>query len=381
MMIYLDNSATTKPYKDVLDTMTKVASDYFANPSSIHSLGGRSEQLLEKTRQQAAALLKVKERSLFFTSGGTEANNLAIKGVARQFEHRGQHLITSQSEHASVNAAFLQLEKQGFEVTQLPLDKDGRFSISDLKGALREDTILVSLIHVNNEMGTIQPIEEAADLLKDLPKTLLHVDHVQGLTKVPLDLNHPGIDLCSMSGHKIHGPKGIGLLYKREGLLLAPLLSGGSQEYEQRAGTENLPAAAGMVKALRMTLDKQRTEASRLNNMKETIIDRLGRESGIIINTPGSGSAPHIVNLTVRGLRAEVLIHALEESDIYISTKSACSSKEAGASPVLMSTGMEAADAEQAVRISLSYMNTDEEISRFSKVFINKINELRAVMR
>jgi len=327
-MIYLDNSATTKPYPEVIDTYRIASEQFFANPSSIHQLGGRSEDLLNKSREQAAALLHVKPHEVIFTSGGTEGNNFAIKGTALGFPERGKHLITTKVEHPASLRAFEQLEKLGFEVTYLNVDRYGRVSVDDVKNALRDETLLVSIIHVNNELGTIQPIKEIGKLLKNRPKTLFHVDHVQGFTKVPLNFHEDGIDLCTISGHKIHGPKGTGILYKREGIMLSPLLAGGGQEFGFRSGTENLPAIAAVVKAMRLSTERGRNGgSSQMRMLTYHIRETLESHPRIIFNTPKEDAAPHILNMTVKGIRSEVLIHALDTQGIYVSTKSACSSK------------------------------------------------------
>jgi cysteine desulfurase len=379
-MIYLDNSATTKPYPEVIETYKIASEQFFANPSSIHKLGGRSEDLLNKSRQLAADLLGVKPHEIIFTSGGTEGNNFAIKGTALGFPDRGKHLITTKVEHPASLRAFEQLEALGFNVTYLDVDRDGRISVDDLKAALRDDTLLVSIIHVNNELGTIQPVEEIGQLLKKRPKTLFHIDHVQGYTKVPLDFREAGIDLCTISGHKIHGPKGTGILYKRESIKLSPLLAGGGQEHGFRSGTENLPAIAALVKAMRMTKERSQAGIKKMETLTKTIRKTLEKHPRVIINTPEIGSAPHILNLAVRGIRSEVLVHALDKDEIYISTKSACSSKENEASPVLLATGMAEEDARHSVRISLAFDNTEEEIESFLETFMKKVDHLEKVM-
>ncbi|WP_085523088.1 cysteine desulfurase family protein [Tuberibacillus sp. Marseille-P3662] len=379
-MIYLDNSATTKPYPEVLDTFRQVSEQFFANPSSLHSLGGQSENLLKKARQQAAGLLNVKDSEIMFTSGGTEGNNAAIKGSALTFGHRGRHVITSTVEHSASYESFRQLEQLGFDVTYLPVDDEGRISLEQFQQSLRDDTILVSLIHVNNELGTIQPVMDIANILKSYPKTLLHIDHVQGIGKVPLDLNHEGIDFCTISGHKFHGLKGTGILYVKDGVNLSSLLSGGGQEMGRRAGTENLAGIVALTKALRITLEHFRTDLSSMQQMLMKIRAHYTNRSVVQINTPEEGAAPHILNITVKGIKAEVLIHALEDHDIYISTKSACSSQEMGASRILLASGLNNDDANQAVRISLSYNNTMADMDQFLTVMDDKIAQLQEVM-
>ncbi|TGA99239.1 cysteine desulfurase [Sporolactobacillus shoreae] len=380
-MIYLDNSATTKPYSEAMDTYRTVSEQFFANPSSIHSLGGKSESLLSKSREQVARLLGVDDGEIVFTSGGTEGNNLAIKGAALAYRSRGRHLITTCVEHASSMNAFRQLEEMGFEVTYLPVDHDGRISFEDFKKAYRKDTILVSIMHVNNEVGTIQPVREIGEFLKTKPTTVFHVDHVQGFAKVPLQLKNSGIDLCTISGHKFHGPKGTGILYVRQGTVIAPLLSGGGQEGERRSGTENLPGIAGMVRALRMTLEHEKDGIAHLSDLQAQLRKGLSGIENAVIHTPVSGAAPHIVNVSLKGIRSEVLVHALEKDEIYVSTKSACSSKDSGASDILMAMGIPEEEAAQAIRISTAFENTNEEIAAFLSALAENVQQLKTVMR
>ncbi|MFT8390793.1 MAG: cysteine desulfurase family protein [Sporolactobacillus sp.] len=379
-MIYFDNSATTKPYAEVLDTYRTVSEHYFANPSSLHALGGKSEALLTQSRRQAAALLAVDPQAIIFTSGGTEGNNLAIKGTALAYQHRGKHIITTAIEHASVHEAFKQLEALGFEVTYLPVDGFGRLSFDDFKKAYRKDTILVSIMHVNNEVGTVQPVRQIGAFLRQQPTTIFHVDHVQGFTKVPLELAGSGIDLCTISGHKIHGPKGTGLLFARQGILLSPLLSGGGQESGYRSGTENLPAICALVRAMRMTREKQEQGIAHLAELQQKLFTGLAAIDGAVIHTPREQMAPHIVNVSFRGIKAEVLVHALEEQQIYVSTKSACASKDSEASGVLMAMGVARTEAAQAIRVSLAYENTDEEVSTFLSALRQTVADLKRVM-
>ncbi|MBM7658876.1 cysteine desulfurase family protein [Sporolactobacillus spathodeae] len=380
-MIYLDNSATTKPYPEVLETYRKVSEQYFANPSSLHSLGGKSEALLAQSRQQASSLIGVDPKEVIFTSGGTEGNNLAIKGAAFAYRNRGKHLITTDVEHASAHNAFHQLEELGFEVTYLPVDREGRVSFQDFQEAFRKDTILVSIMHVNNEVGTIQPVNQIGDFLKQYPTTVFHVDHVQGFTKVPLSLAKSGIDLCTISGHKIHGPKGTGLLYVRQGTMLSPLFSGGGQEAGHRSGTENLPGICAMVRAMRMTREKEEEGIAHLMQLRDRLFSGLSAIQDAVIHTPREGASPHIVNVSFRGIKSEVLVHALEKKSIYVSTKSACSSKDNGASTVLLGMGIPEDEAGQAIRISMAYENTMDELATFLDVLRQTVNDLKIVMR
>ncbi|NSL51307.1 cysteine desulfurase family protein [Calidifontibacillus erzurumensis] len=382
-MIYFDNSATTKPYKEVVEAYLKVSEKYFGNPSSLHSLGSEAEKLLSQSRILASSLLGVKPSEVIFTSGGTEGNNAAIKGVAIEYRNRGKHLITSAVEHPSVLEAFKQLESLGYDVTYLDVDKKGRISIEQLKNSLRDDTILVSLIHVNNELGAIQPIIEVGQLLKKYPKILFHVDHVQGITKVPLSLKNSGIDLCTISGHKFHALKGTGLLYIREGIKLAPLLSGGGQEMSIRSGTENTPGIVAMTKALRLAFEKANSGGiEHLWQLKERLSEGLKKIDGVIINTPEEKekAAPHIINFSVLNMKPEVLIQDLSKHHIYVSSQSACSSKLSKPSRVLMACGLGEERAKSAIRVSFSYDNTIEEVDQFLDILTNSISNLQKVM-
>jgi cysteine desulfurase len=377
-LIYFDNSATTKPYKEVLDAFLTVSTNYFGNPSSIHQLGSEAERLLTQSRTVVANLLNVKQSEIVFTSGGTEGNNLAIKGIAMKHRNRGKHIITSQGEHPSVLEACKQLEHVGFDVTYLPLNEQGVIEIESLKEALREDTILVSFLHVNNEIGSIQPIREIGQLLKKYPKVFFHVDHVQGIGKVPLLLQD--VDLCTISGHKFHSVKGTGILYIRNGVKLDSLLSGGQQESSVRSGTENLPGIVAMTKALRMTLEKSKNELTHIASLHRELRTFLEGLEYVHINSPING-APHILNVSFIGLKPEVLVHAFEEKGIYVSTKSACSSKQKEVSRILLALGLNEKIAESAIRISLSFENTKEEVENFKRVVKEIVPNLYEVMR
>ena len=380
-MIYFDNSATTKPYPEALQSYVTVAGKYFGNPSSIHSLGGESERLLTQSRTIAAQLLRVKPSEIVFTSGGTEGNNLAIKGIAMRNRSRGKHMITTNIEHASVFEAYKQLENLGFDVTYLPVNENGVVSVEDVKRALRDDTILVSMIHVNNETGAIQPVSEVGKLLANYPKVRFHVDHVQGIGKVPLDLYESHIDLCTISGHKFHSVKGTGILYIRDGVRLDPVLSGGGQELRYRSGTENLPGIVAMIKALRMTLEKQSENTKHLRELKEELIRMFSDMKDVTINTPKEQTAPHILNVSFVGLKPEVVVHALEERGVYVSTKSACSSRANEVSHVLLGMGLPHEVAESAIRISLTAENTMDEVKQFEGIIKETLPKLYEVMR
>ncbi|WP_027409638.1 cysteine desulfurase family protein [Anoxybacteroides tepidamans] len=380
-MIYLDNSATTKPFPEVVESFVTVATKYFGNPSSLHELGMKAERLLEQSREQTAALLGVKTNEIIFTSGGTEANNFAIKGVALQYRRRGNHIITTAIEHPSVAEPCKQLEELGFEVTYLPVNEKGRVDVEELARMIRDDTILVSVMHVNNEVGSIQPIEQIGQLLTRYPKTIFHVDHVQGIGKVPLDLKKAHVDLCTMSAHKFHGLRGAGILYVRDGVRISPLLAGGGQELQLRSGTENVAAIVAMTKALRLSLEAYKRKLPHLLAMKERWMNELNEIADIQLNTPSDCSAPHIINFSLNGLKSEVFVHELAKQQIFVSTTSACSSKRRAPSKTLLAMGMESKKAESAIRISLSYENTMEEISVAVRSIKQALKKLKEVTR
>jgi cysteine desulfurase len=378
-MIYLDNSATTKPYQEVVETYAKVASTYFGNPSSLHSLGMQAEGLVTESRSRIANVLGVKAKEIIFTSGGTEGNNIAIKGTAWAKKNRGKHLITSQVEHASVTEAFTQLEQEGFEVTYLPVDHEGRIDVFELEAAIRPDTTLVSIIHVNNETGTIQPINEIGKLLEKFPHLLFHVDHVQGITKVPLNIRESGIDLCSCSAHKFHGMKGNGFLFVREGVRVDSLFHGGEQENQLRAGTENVAGIVSMAKALRIASEQER-HYKKLVSLREVLITQLKTIEGVVINSPENHAAPHIVNFSIPKTKPEVVVQSLTAKEVYVSTKSACSSKLSAPSRVLSAMGLSEERASSGIRVSFSYETTKQEVDQFIKELKVIIPELREVI-
>lgn len=380
-MIYFDNSATTKPYREILDSFTKVSLDYFGNPSSLHNLGVQAENLLSRARNQTAELLNVKPAEILFTSGGTESNNLAIKGTAMKYRSRGKHIITTNIEHASVYAAMEQLAELGFEISYVKVNSKGIIELENLEKAIRPDTILVSVIHVNNEVGTVQPIKEIGRLLEEHPKVMFHVDHVQGVAKVPLDLHDCRIDFCSFSGHKFHGLKGTGALYMREGVSISPLLSGGSQELRVRSGTENVAGMVAMSKALRFSLEKHQQQLPNMLKIHDYLRKELSNITGVTIHTPTEQIAPHILNFSVKGFKAEVFVHFLEQKGIFISTTSACSSKKKAISKTLLAMGIPDEVAESAVRVSLSYESTMQEAETFIAAVSIAIKQLGEVMK
>ncbi|MGD6802587.1 cysteine desulfurase family protein [Rossellomorea aquimaris] len=365
-MIYFDNSATTKPYKEVIHAFTKVNEDYFANPSSIHALGGKVESLISKSRKQVAGLLGIKETEVFFTSGGTESNNLALKGTALQYRNRGRHIITSVIEHPSILETCGQLERLGYTITYLPVDSTGCVKVEDVVDAIKDETILVSIMHVNNEVGSIQPIEEIGNALHAFPKIIFHVDHIQGLGKVPLSFYESRVNLCSISGHKIHGLKGTGMLYIQEGLEISPLLSGGEQERKIRSGTENTGGIVSFAKALRLHFESRGKELAKMQRLNSYLRDQLKVIEGITIHSP-EAAAPHILNFSVQDIRGEILVHALEEFDIFVSTTSACSSKKNVPSRTLLGMGVAENLLDTSIRVSFSFENTIEEVDSLCK--------------
>jgi cysteine desulfurase len=380
-LIYFDNSATTRPYKEVVETFQEVTTNYFGNPSSIHSLGQQAEKLIQKSRQIVADILNVRDEEVFFTSGGTEGNNIAIKGCALQYKSRGNHIITSKTEHASVIETCKQLESFGFDVTYLDVNNEGQVSIEDLKNSIKDSTILVSLMHVNNEVGTVQPIMEIGNYLNQFPKIIFHVDNVQGIGKVPLNLRKANIDLCTLSGHKFHGIKGSGVLFVKNGIKLEPLITGGMQEGKIRSGTENVAGIVSLAKALRVSNEKYTMHVEQLQEMKNELVKYLSSCEDVIINTPIMNSAPHIINFSLPGIKPEAFVHELGKNKVYVSTRSACSSKKADVSHVLSSMGFDKTISGSSIRISLSYGNSYEEIIKFKEIFNNSLKQFKQLMR
>jgi len=357
--------------------MTEVMQKYYANPSSTHRLGLLSQQLITRARTAAAHLLRVHPTELIFTSGGSESNNLAIKGAAHFYRSRGAHLITSQIEHPSVEQCFKNLEKTGCQVTYLPVNSTGHIDVQQLRSNIREDTILVSLMHVNNETGSIQPIQEAGNLLQEYPKIIFHVDAIQSAGKIRLDPIASHIDLLSISAHKFQGPKGSGLLYCRKGLRLEPQITGGGQEGGFRSGTENASAIVGLVKAMRLALETQEQSAAVMYRLRNILIQGLSAMPLVTINGSEDSTlmAPHIVNLSLIGMKSEAVVHALEEFDIYVSTKSACASGENTPSKVLSAMGMDHNRASSGMRISISAAQLEQDMHYFLDKFSHVLSK------
>lgn len=362
MFVYLDNSATTKPYDKVTETMADCMKNCFGNPSSLHRLGIAAEKEMKAARKAVANVLHVKEEEIYFTSGGTESDNTAIFGAAQARKRKGKKIITSKIEHPAVLEACRFLEqKEGFHVVYIGVDQNGKLNLEQLADEMNEETILVTIMHVNNELGTIQPISEIGTLKRE--NTLFHTDAVQSFGKERLNLDSSFIDLLSLSGHKIHGPKGIGALYVNREIHIPPFVYGGGQEKGFRSGTENVPAIVGLGSASQISLDdfeRKRTHVMQIrNHLLEGIKEAI---PNIRINSPeGDGCSPYILNISFLGCRAEVLLHSLEQKEIYVSTGSACSSKKKG-SHVLRAVGLSDEAMEGAVRFSFSEDNTIEQM-------------------
>lgn len=390
-LIYLDNSATTMCYPEVAALMTKLLCEDYGNPSSMHAMGFQAERVLRTAREQIARTLKCREGEILFTSGGTESDNLALFGAARAYGRQGRHIITTSVEHPAVSEAAAALEREGFEVTYLPVDEAGIVRLSDVEAALRDDTILVSVMQVNNEIGSVQPIEEIGQLVKRRSdKILFHVDAVQGYGKVPLSLSAAKIDLMSVSSHKIHGPKGAGFLYVKRGVRLIPLLYGGGHQGGLRSGTENVAGYAGLGLAAEMIFSGMEEKTSRMRMLTKRLrdgvcagLDDVTVPGEVLASAPDDEKvkAPHILPLTVRGVRAEVLLHALEDHDICVSAGSACSTHHVQTSPVLKAIGLSEEDAASTVRASLSEFTTEEEIDAAVGTLCEVVPALRRFQR
>lgn len=366
MECYLDNSATTRCTKSVAQVMTEVMCGAYGNPSSLHHKGVEAERYVREARETIAKTLKCTPKEIFFTSGGTESDNLAIRGAAYANARQGRHLITTSVEHPAVLNTMQYLEQQGYEVTYLPVDEYGRVRLSDIEAAIRPDTILVSMMHTNNEIGALEPIAEAGELIKRVnPNTLFHVDAVQGYGKSRIYVKRMKIDMLSVSAHKIHGPKGIGFLYVGDRVKIRPIVFGGGQERGLRSGTENVPAIAGMAQAAEEIYQNLDKDVERMYGLRARLEDGIRRLENVRFNTlPGRESAPHVLSVSFAGVRSEVLLHALEDKGIYVSAGSACASNhpETSGSATLRAIGLEKELLNSTIRFSLSAFTTEEEI-------------------
>ena len=383
MEAYLDNSATTRCAKEATELMMELLWQDYGNPSSMHHMGVIAENYMEEARKTIARTLKVQEKEIFFTSGGTESNNLAILGGAEANRRAGMHVITTAIEHASVANPFARLAENGYEVTYLPVNEFGEISIDELKSALREDTILVSLMQVNNEIGAVEPIEEAGRIIKQYnPKILFHVDAIQSYGKYRILPNKMNIDLLSVSGHKIHGPKGSGFLYIRDKVKVRPLLLGGGQQKGMRSGTENVPAIAGLGVAAGRMYNQLEENVAHLYELRDYFVREItGIEQVTVNGRLDHGAAPHIVSVSIEGVRAEVILHALEERGVYVSAGSACSSNKPAVSRTLKSIGLSDKLLDATVRFSFSVDTTMEEIDYALAVMKELVPMLRRYMR
>jgi len=369
-MIYFDNSATTKPYPEALATYTEVATRIWGNPSSLHNLGSQATRILEASRKQIAELIGKKADEIYFTSGGTEGDNWILKGVAFEKAPYGKHIIVSDIEHPAIKESAAWLKTQGFEVDYAPVDARGFVKVDALANLLRPDTTLVSVMAVNNEIGSIQPIHEIAALLEDRPTISFHVDAVQALAKVVTEVYLPErVDFATFSSHKFHGLRGIGFVYIKEGKKISPLLTGGGQEKEMRSTTENVAGIAATAKALRLAMENQEAFASKTQQMKEVIRKELSNYPDVTIFSGEDHFAPHILTFGIKGVRGEVVVHAFEEFDIYISTTSACSSKAGKPAGTLIAMGVDKSIAQTAIRLSLDLENDMSQVEQFLTKF------------
>ena len=369
-MIYFDNSATTKPYPEALATYTEVATRIWGNPSSLHNLGSQATRILEASRKQIAELIGKKAEEIYFTSGGTEGDNWVLKGVAFEKAPYGKHIIVSDIEHPAIKESAAWLKTQGFKVDYAPVDARGFVKVDALASLLRSDTTLVSVMAVNNEIGSIQPIHEIAALLEDRPTISFHVDAVQALAKVATEVYLPErVDFATFSSHKFHGLRGVGFVYIKEGKKITPLLTGGGQEKEMRSTTENVAGIAATAKALRLAMENQEAFASKSQQLKEVIRKELANYPDVTIFSGEDHFAPHILTFGIKGVRGEVVVHAFEEFDIYISTTSACSSKAGKPAGTLIAMGVDKSIAQTAVRLSLDFENDMSQVEQFLTKF------------
>ncbi len=383
MEAYLDNAATTKCFDEVCQTMIHIYQNDYGNPSSLHMVGIKAEKHLKEAQNTLASILKVAPGEIIFTSGGTEADNLAIIGTAMAAKRTGNHLITTKMEHPAVLRSMEYLESNGFLVTYLSVDAQGYISMEELQNAITKETILVSIMHTNNEIGTVQSIAKIGAAIKEKnPQTLFHVDAVQGFGKDQIAPRRMNVDLLSVSGHKIHGPKGVGFLYCKEGTRIQPIILGGGQQKNRRSGTENVPAISGMAIAAQMVYETFDEDMKKLRALKAHFIEGLENVEDLLINSPLDGKeAPNIVSISIKDIRSEVLLHALEDKGIYISSGSACASNKPANSETLKAIQTKPWQWESTVRFSFSIFTTMEEIDYTLKVMYDMIPMLRKYTR
>lgn len=379
MECYFDNSASTRVLDSVKDIVVKTMTEDYGNAAAKHRKGMEAERYIREVRRIIAGTLKAAEKEILFTSGGSESNNMALIGTALANQRAGRHIISTAVEHPSVYNPLTYLEELGFEITFLPVDHNGHISLQQLEEAIRPDTILVSVMYVNNEVGAVEPIEEISRIIKAKnPSVIFHVDAIQAYGKYVIRPKKQGIDLLSVSGHKIHGPKGVGFLYIRSGVKIKPLIYGGGQQNNLRSGTENVPGAAGLGVAAKEMYTDHEEKIRRLTELKDYMTDRLGEIEGTLVNSKkGTESAPQIVSVSFEGVRSEVLLHALEDKEIYVSSGSACSSHHPGISGTLKGIGLAQKYLDATIRISFGIFNTKEEID----YCIDTLKELLPVLR
>ena len=383
MEVYLDHSATTRCCREAADLMVRIMTEDYGNPSSMHRKGMEAENYLREAASELAGILKVQEKEIYFTSGGTESNNWALVGTAMANRRRGNRILVSAVEHAAVSAPARWLADQGFDVVVLPVDRFGVVKMEALEEALTPETILVSVMHVNNEIGSVEPVEEIGNLIrKKAPEAYFHVDAIQAFGKYRIYPRRMHIDMLSASGHKIHGPKGIGLFYVNEKVKIHPLILGGGQQNGMRSGTDNVPGAAGMALAAKMAYEHLEEKTARMRVMRDRLADGLSRIEQVVFHGMPSGQgAPHILNASFLGIRSEVLLHALEDKGIYVSAGSACSSHKRAGSAVLTAIGCSREEMESAVRFSLGEETREEEIDYTLDVLKALVPVLRRYIR
>lgn len=383
MQAYLDNSATTVCEPGVVEKVVQMMSDVFGNPSAMHNKGVEAENYVKEAKEIIAKTLKVQEKEIIFTSGGTESNNLAIMGCGAANHRMGKHLITTKIEHPSVGNVMKHMEEEGFEVTYLPVDENGIVKLDKLREALRPDTMLVSVMYVNNEVGAVQPIEEIGQIVKaNNRSTLFHVDAIQGYGKYRIHPKKMGIDLLSVSGHKIHGPKGIGFLYCDSKVKIKPILFGGGQQRDLRSGTENVPGIVGLAEATKEIYTDFEEKMERLYDVKAYFVEKLAELENVKINgLTGKNSAPHVVSVSFPGIRSEVLLHSLEERKIYASAGSACASNKPAVSETLKAMNVPKEHLDSTLRFSFSVHTTKEEIDYCIEVLKGLLPMLRRYAR
>ncbi|MBQ3163899.1 MAG: cysteine desulfurase [Lachnospiraceae bacterium] len=383
MEVYLDNSATTRCLPNVAALMTKIMCEDYGNPSSMHRKGVESEQYIRHAKEIIARTLKVQEKEILFTSGGTESDNLALIGTAFANFRSGNHIITTRIEHPAILQTCAYLETQGFEVTYLPVDSNGVICLADLEKAMTNQTILVSIMHTNNEIGSVQPIAEAGALIKRInPNTVFHVDAVQGFGKFRIYPKKMNVDLLSVSAHKIHGPKGVGFLYMNEKVKVKPIIHGGGQQKGMRSGTDNVPGVAGMALAVEEIYKDFEEKTEYLYAIKDRFIEGLERLEDVKVNgLTGRDSAPHVVSVSIGGIRSEVMLHALEDRGVYVSAGSACASNKPATSATLKAIGVEKQYLDSTLRFSFSVLTTEEEVDYTLQQMYDMIPMLRRYTR